>query len=331
MKPVDTGITTIMEIVPRADDTAASAGNPGIDVVSTIALILYIETACEQLLAPYYEPGEATVGTRVEVDHLAPAKIEQPVHVSATLEQIRSRRFIFATEIRQGDRPIMSGFHHRNAVRMDDYSNARPQSRRRHPVLDFWFDFHSPWCYLASTRIGAIAREHGATLRWRPVHLANLLDRIDGRRPLEGTESFVSWYRQDLADQVAELRLPYRRHPDYPLRPSRALRAALLAGDEGRAEAFVREVMRAYWVDARDISDLEVLGALGAAAGLDPKAVQAAATDDPFKQRLQSNLTEAIKADIFGVPTVTLDKKRYFGNDHLDLLAKHLNFWTPKD
>lgn len=331
MKPVDTGITTTKEIVPRADDTAASAGNPGIDVVSTIALILYIETACEQQLAPYYEPGEATVGTRVEVDHLAPARIEQPVHVSATLERIRSRRFIFAAEIRQGDTPIMSGFHHRNAVRMDDYSNAAPQSRREPPVLDFWFDFHSPWCYLASTRIGAIAREHGATLRWRPVHLANLLDHIDGRRPLEGSEAFVSWYRQDLLDQVAELRLPYRRHPDYPLRPARALRAALLAGKEGRAEAFVREVMQAYWVDARDISDLETLADLAAAAGLDPRAAKNAATDEHFKQLLQSNLTEAATAGIFGVPTVVLENKRYFGNDHLDLLAKHLNLWTPKD
>ncbi len=324
MKPPETGITTTIELVPRADDTAAEAGNPGIDVVSTIALILYIETACEQLLAPYYEPGEATVGTRVEVDHLAPAKIERSVHVSATLEQIRSRRYIFATEIRQGDTPIMRGFHHRNAVQMGDYSNAAPRSRPEPPVLDFWFDFHSPWCYLAATRIGAIAREHGATLRWRPVHLANLLDRIDGRRPLEGTKAFVSWYRQDLADQVAELRLPYQRHPDYPLRPSRALRATLLAGQEDRAEAFVREVMQAYWVDARDISDLQVLADLGAAAGLDPQAVQNAATDQHFKQLLQSNLSEAAAAGVFGVPTVILDKKRYFGNDHLDLLSKHL-------
>jgi len=324
MKPLESGITTTIEIVPRADDTASAAGNPGIHVVSTTALILYIETACEQLVAPYYEPGEATVGTRVEIDHLAPAKMESPVHVTATLEQVRSRRLMFATAIRQGDTLIMNGSHHRNVVQMDDFSKAAPRPRREPPVIDFWFDFHSPWCYLAATRIGGIAREHDATLRWRPVHLANLLDRIDGRRPLEASPAFVSWYRQDLVDQAAELRLPYRRHPDYPLRPSRALRAALLAGQQGRAEAFVREVMQAYWVDARDISDLEVLAELGAASGLDPQTVQSAATDDSFKQMLQANLTEAVAAGVFGVPTAILADKRYFGNDHLDLLAKRL-------
>jgi len=324
MKPLQTGITTTIEIVPRADDTASAVGNAGIDVVSTTTLILYIETAGDQLVAPYYEPGEATVGTRVEVDHLAPARVESPVHVTATLEQIRGRRLVFATEIRQDNTMIISGFHHRSVVQMGDFSDAAPPSRCAPPSIDFWFDFHSPWCYLASTRIGAIAREHEATLRWRPVHLANLLDSIDGRRPLEANPAFVSWYRQDILDQAAELRLPYRRHPDYPLRPSRALRAAILAGQQGQAETFVREVMRAYWVDGKDISDLEVLGELGAAAGVDAQAVRTAATDGACKQMLQANLAEAVAAGVFGVPTFVLDDKRYFGNDHLDLLAKHL-------
>lgn len=324
MKPLEPGITTTIEIVPRADDTASALGNPGIDVVSTTTLILYIETASDRLVAPYYESGEATVGTRVEVDHLAPAKVECPVHVTATLEQIRGRRLIFASEIHQGETSIMRGFHHRNVVQMGDFSEGSTRPRREPPSIDFWFDFHSPWCYLASARIGAIAREHEATLRWRPVHLANLLDRIDGRRPLEENSAFASWYQQDIVDQAAELRLPYRPHPDYPLRPSRALRAALLAGEQGRAEAFVRDVMGAYWVDGKDISDLEVLGELGAAAGLDPQGVRAAATDDAYKQTLQTNLTEAVADGIFGVPTAVLDGKRFFGNDHLELLGKYL-------
>ena len=51
--------------------------------------------------------------------------------------------------------------------------------------LDFWFDFNSPWCYLAGEKIGDIARQRGLVVRWRPIHLANLIDAVDGRRPLE--------------------------------------------------------------------------------------------------------------------------------------------------
>ena len=46
--------------------------------------------------------------------------------------------------------------------------------------LTFWFDVHSPWVYLASFRVGDIARKHGLHLSWRPIHLARLLDEIGG-------------------------------------------------------------------------------------------------------------------------------------------------------
>ena len=324
MKPLEPGIETTVEIVPRADDIASAVGNAGIDVIATTSLILYIETACDQLVVPYYEPGDATVGTRVEVDHLAPARVGTPVHVTAKLEQVRARRLIFANEIHQGETLVMGGFHHRNVVSMDDFSDATTHERREPPIIDFWFDFHSPWCYLASSRIGAIAREHQATLRWRPVHLANLMDEIDGRRPLEGSAAFVSWYRQDLMDQAAELRLPCRRHPGYPLRPSRALRAALLAEHQGRAGEFVPKLMGSYWADGFDITDPQALGELAGRCGMDAQSVESATADEIYKQGLQANLTEAVANGVFGLPMAIVDGKRFFGNDHLDLLGKHL-------
>jgi len=211
MKSLQPGIEETVEIVPRPDDTAAAVGNAGIDVIATTTLILYIETACDQLVAPYYESGEATVGTRVEVDHLAPASIGTPVQVSAKLEQVRGRRLIFVNDIRQGTTSVMSGYHHRNVVPMGDFSDSVTHADREPPVIDFWFDFHSPWCYLASTRIGALAREHRVTLRWRPVHLANLMDKIDGRRPLEGNDAFDITDPETLAELAGRCALDAKR------------------------------------------------------------------------------------------------------------------------
>ena len=50
-------------------------------------------------------------------------------------------------------------------------------------MLTFWFDVHSPWCYLASTRIEGIAAKYSCELKWRPLHLPRLIEAIDGRRP----------------------------------------------------------------------------------------------------------------------------------------------------
>ncbi len=195
-------------------------------------------------------------------------------------------------------------------------------------TLTFWFDVHSPWCYLAAYRIGGIARKHGLELQWRPLHLPRLLDRIGGRRPLEGIPVFVDWFKQDIVDWAEQLGLPLKYHPDYPLRNSRALRACLFASDEGKAEAFATRILRAYWAEAADITGLDLLAAWGEECGLNGDGVRTAALSGWMKQRIETNTEEAIGRGVFGVPTVDTGSKLYFGNDRLDLLDRHLSKTT---
>ena len=190
--------------------------------------------------------------------------------------------------------------------------------------LTFWFDVHSPWAYLASFRVGDIARRHGLPLRWRPLHLPRLLDDIGGVKPLEATPARVAWFRQDIQDHAELLGVPLRYHPHYPLRNSRALRACILADEQGKAEAFARLVLRGYWAEEADITDLGQLARSGADAGLDPDAVKAAAVSEVYKQKLDANTAEAIARGVFGVPTVDTGSRLYFGHDRLDLLDNHI-------
>ena len=190
--------------------------------------------------------------------------------------------------------------------------------------LDFWYDFHSPFAYLAATRIGAIAERHGIALRWRPLHLPRLIAAIGGRRPLEENAAFLAWYKQDLQDQAADCGVVIRYHPDFPLKPARALRAAIRAGELGAAAAFSLAAYRAYWTEGRDISDLAVLGALASGCGLDPREIEQAAISDRYRDLLEQNTAEAIAAGVFGVPTAIWQNKLYFGNDRLDRLERSL-------
>jgi 2-hydroxychromene-2-carboxylate isomerase len=190
--------------------------------------------------------------------------------------------------------------------------------------LTYWFDVHSPWCYLAAYRIGDLARRHQLDLDWRPLHLPRLLQAIDGVKPLESTPARVRWFRQDIIDWADLQNMPLTFHRDYPLRNSRVLRACLLAGDHGRAEAFACRVLKGYWAEQGDISDLGQIAAWAADVGLDGEAAVAAAQSEEMKQRLEANTDEAIARGIFGVPMVDTGSKLYFGNDRLDLLDHHL-------
>jgi predicted thioesterase len=119
MKEIPLGLTGRYEIVPGAAHTAAAVGNAGVEVVGTPFLIGYLEVAAHRAIQPYCEPGEATVGARIEVDHLAPALPGRPVTADAKLIAVEGRRMTFEVEVRQGERVIMKGRHGRAIVRLD--------------------------------------------------------------------------------------------------------------------------------------------------------------------------------------------------------------------
>ena len=197
-------------------------------------------------------------------------------------------------------------------------------------ALEFWYDFHSPWAYLAATQIEALAARHGLPVTWRPLHLPRLIEDIDGRRPMEENGAFLAWYTQDLQDWAELYGVSLRYHPDYPLRPARALRASLRAAELGQVPGFALAVFRAYWTESRNISDLETLGEIATTCGLDPAAIRAAATDKGYAKRLEANTREAIERGVFGVPGIICRGKLFFGNDRLGLLDRWLGGEGPQ-
>ena len=350
MRTVPRGIAATNRFDATDTDTAAAVGNPGVEAVATVALILWIEATCGELMAPYLDEGEAGVGVRVAVDHTGPAFASRPVEVHARVSGVDRRQVTFSVRLAQDGRDVMTGEHVRAVVDLARFLGARIENAippakpvtepaptsatdsatksATMPPVTFYFDVHSPWSYLASVLIGPLARRHDARIEWRPLHLANLMDRIDGLRPLEQTPARVAWYEQDIADRMAQHGVPYDPHPDYPLRPSRALRSCVHAAERGCADAFVRAVMRGYWFEKRDISSLAVLQAMADEAGLGPRPIADIVSDGSCKAAVARNTDDAIARGVFGVPSFVFDGKLLFGSDRTDLLDLALGRWT---
>ena len=128
MRDIPAGLANRLEITPEERHTAAAMGNTGVHVVSTPSLIGYLELASHRSILPYCEEGEASVGTRVEVDHLAPAFLGQPVVATARVLATEGRRITFEVAAEQGERLIMRGRHSRAVVRLDRLLNRAPKN-----------------------------------------------------------------------------------------------------------------------------------------------------------------------------------------------------------
>lgn len=323
MTPIPEGLSADVEFVPKRGDTAAAIGNEGVLAVSTPAILGFLEQTSLEAIRAYQPPDHVSVGAHVTLDHVGPAFPGAPVRCRAKVVAVEGRRITFEVEAAQADRVVARGRYLRVMLPASRFHAGAPPAATGDPI-DFWFDVHSPWSYLAATRLPAVASRHGRPIRWIPVHVARLIETIGGRRPLDENPAFVRWYRQDLADAAEQAGLVVRYHPDFPLRPARALRAATCAIELGAGPAFVAALMRAYWTQSRDISDPAVLAALGESVGLPGLTVAAAASSDAYRDKVATATRHAIDAGVFGVPSFRADGKLFFGNDRIDLLDARL-------
>jgi 2-hydroxychromene-2-carboxylate isomerase/predicted thioesterase len=336
VRPAALGRTSTYTVVPGPESTAAQIGNTGVVVVSSPYLIGMLEEASHRAIRDLYENGEATVGTRIDVSHVAPVFPGQEVIAQAYLDTVDGRHLRFAVRALQCGREVMRGTHERVVVQLDRFllSSVGQATQSQETVsgaalgsgggpIEYFFDYHSPWCYFASLRLGAFCKRLGRQLIWKPMHLARLIERIDGRRPLEANAAFVRWFKDDMQDWAAQLGVEVRYHPQFPLRPVRALRATAYAAQQGRAEPFVLGVMRAYWTESCDITDPEKLAQIGDAVGLDGRAVCASLEDPFFKRIVEDHTKEAQARGVFGAPTFFCDGKLFWGNDRLQQLEQH--------
>jgi predicted thioesterase len=103
------------------DDTAAAVGNADVEVVATTSLILFIEAAASELIEDCCEAGEISVGSAVNVRHLAAAPVGARIKVTAKVTAVQGRRIDFAVEAHHGRRTLMIGTHQRVVVNLDRF------------------------------------------------------------------------------------------------------------------------------------------------------------------------------------------------------------------
>jgi len=188
------------------------------------------------------------------------------------------------------------------------------------PTLEFFYDFVSPYSYLASTRIEDLAARTGADLRWRPFLLGGVFKATGNRAPIETVaKGRAMWI--DLERWSSRMEVPLRRPTTFPFSPILALRAALAAPPEA-LPALSHAVFRAAWADGRDIAAPAVLGAILGEAGLDGAALVAAAPGQ--KEALAAQTQEAVDRGAYGAPSLFVGSELFTGNDRLDFVEEAL-------
>jgi 2-hydroxychromene-2-carboxylate isomerase len=186
----------------------------------------------------------------------------------------------------------------------------------------FYYDFNSPYSYLAAERIsGLFAEAELEQPEWQPISFGHLL-RTTGRRPWslppEGPDPDHLAEVQRRADERG---LPNVVYPEgwpienYSLNP---IRAAIYAKESGRVVSFTLACFRQVFAAGRDMSDLDNVLIAAAACELHPNAVMKGIETQSVKDKLRSATDEAISRGVEGIPTVAVGDELFWGDDRLE-------------
>lgn len=185
-------------------------------------------------------------------------------------------------------------------------------------VLNFYFDFSSPYSYLAYVELRA-AMKASVNLRFIPILLGALFKErgIVNVPMLAAHPNKARYYLQDMMDWAKARQADFIFNAHFPLRSVNALRVAII---EPRA---IGPIFEAAWAHDQDIGDMEVLGAVLEKAGLKNSLIEEAKAP-PIKDKLKENTDAALREGIFGVPSFILDKELVFGQDRFSWLKAQL-------
>ena len=185
----------------------------------------------------------------------------------------------------------------------------------------FYFEFSSPYGYIASQVADGLEQRIGRPLDWRPILLGPIF-KVTGTGPLTQIPLKGDYSKRDFDRSARQLKVPYRHPENFPIGTVAACRAFywLKDRDPAAARRLAKALYTAYFVDSRDISSPATVLAVAKEAGFDAAELEAAIGEPSVKERVKREVDDAIAAGVFGSPFFIADGEPFWGVDRIPML-----------
>lgn len=199
--------------------------------------------------------------------------------------------------------------------------------------IDFYFDFLSPYGYLAATQIDDLAARYGREVEWRPFLVGVTVMNIMGMKPLMETPLKSDYLTIDRPRMAQLLGVPLNIPDQTDMNSLAASRAYywVRETDPAKAKALAGRILRRLWVDGKDITSIDAVAGEAAEEGIDVDELRDAVQTDRVKALLRDAVDEAVGKNVFGSPFFVVDDQPVWGVDRLWMVEHWLTHgsWEP--
>jgi len=180
--------------------------------------------------------------------------------------------------------------------------------------IDFYFDFSSPYGYLASTQIDDLAKRHKREVAWHPFLLGAAF-KVTGQKPLVEQPLRGAYHAHDFARSARLLGVPFQLPEKFPFFGLAASRAFYWLSGDNRAKQLAKAVFHAAFGEGRDVTPIPVVAALARDLGIE--GLEQGIELPETKEKLRTVTDQAIAEGIFGSPFFIVDGEAFWGHDRL--------------
>ena len=192
--------------------------------------------------------------------------------------------------------------------------------------LEFFFDYGSPFSFIAQSQLAGLAERTGARMIYRPMLLGGVFKATGNRSPaLEPVEPKRAHGSLDMARWVDFYGIDFRFNPHFPINTLSLMRHAHAAIEQGVFEAFHTAVWPAFWVESLNLGDPEILADVLSRSGLDATGLAERSLAPEIKEAVRATTDEAVSRGAYGAPTFFVGDQMFFGNDRLLFVERALS------
>lgn len=191
--------------------------------------------------------------------------------------------------------------------------------------IDFYFDFGSPYSYLAYYQLQKIAQAHQAEIVYHPIILGGIFKATQNNSPAM-VPAKAKYLFKDVVDWAKYWEIPFKFNPYFPINTFMPMRAAI--GYQQRYpeqfQHYVATMFKAMFDHAVNLNDEHILHQTLEDAGLSVETYQTLIQDEQIKQLAKDKTQQAVERGLFGVPAFFVEGEMFWGQDRLNFVEQRL-------
>ena len=185
--------------------------------------------------------------------------------------------------------------------------------------FEFYFDFASPYSFLAHKQIVKIEKENSIKMKYMPIFLGDLLN-LAGIKANIDIPIKAKYMIKDCKLWAEKYNITFKFNNYFPIKTLNLMRCALVAEKKDFAQIFITKIFDAIWKDGINLNDNTIVEKLLQNLDLNPKNFLMEAIEPKIKDELKKRTDDAYQKGIFGAPSFIINKKVFWGQDRLEFV-----------